>query len=271
MTKTIGFIGTGQMAQALASGFVRTGKIEKSFVFGYDLLLEASTSFERLVGGTVCATIPELLNTCDIIFFCVKPQHMSSVMETVKSWQGNLSEKLFVTIAAGLPIRFFENALGDSIRLIRVMPNTPCLVGEAASGFSVSPRVSPEEAKFVEDLFQTVGVAIQVPETLLDAVTGLSGSGPAYVFQIIEALSDGGVKAGLPRKIATILAAQTVKGAAEMVLKTGLHPGELKDKVSSPAGTTIAGVAVMEDYRVRAAMIAAVEAATKRSTELGNR
>ena len=267
----IGFIGTGQMALALAGGFVLAEKFSRENVFGYDISQEALAQFKRLINGTICSTITEVLEHADLIFLCVKPQHMEVVVDQIHSWNGNLTDKLFVTIAAGLPITYFEEKIDRNIRLVRVMPNTPCLVGEAASGFSPSSCASAHDAGLVQELLETVGVAFQVPENLLDAVTGLSGSGPAYVFQIIEALSDGGVKMGLPRKVATILAAQTLKGAATMLLKTGEHPGFLKDRVTSPAGTTIAGVAAMEEYRVRAAMIAAVEAATKRSAELGKR
>lgn len=271
MSKThkVGFIGTGQMALSLAGGFLAAKKIEKAGISAFDVLPEAAAAFAKLTGGKVCGSILEVLEASEVIFLCVKPQQMAGVLETIAEFSGDLSEKLFVTIAAGLPIAYFEKTLGDKIRLVRVMPNTPCLVGEAASGLAAAKNAKPEDAALVKELFETVGVAFVVPEKLLDAVTGLSGSGPAYVFMIIEALADGGVKMGLPRPIAQTLAAQTLKGAAEMVLKTEQHPGFLKDRVTSPAGTTIAGVAALEDRAVRAAMIAAVEAATKRSAELG--
>lgn len=265
----VGFIGTGQMAMSLAGGFVLAEKFEKSDVFGYDISKEAKDSFKRLIGGTVCESVGALLKEAEIVFLSVKPQHMPTVLEQIRASSADLSDKLFVTIAAGLPISYFEKALGDSIRLVRVMPNTPCLVGEAASGFARSKNALSIDGDTVRELLETVGVAFEVSEKLLDAVTGLSGSGPAYVFQIIEALSDGGVKVGLPRAVATQLAAQTVKGAAAMLLKTGEHPGFLKDRVTSPGGTTIAGVAAMEEHGVRAGLIAAVEAATRRSAELG--
>lgn len=265
----VGFIGTGQMALSLAGGFVLAEEYEKKHVFGYDVSKEALDSFKRLIGGTVCDSVTAVLESAEVIFLCVKPQQMGNVLQEIRAASADLSDKLFVSIAAGIPISYYERALGDSIRLIRVMPNTPCLVGEAASGFARSKNALSIDCDTVKRLLETVGVAFQVSETLLDAVTGLSGSGPAYVFQIIEALSDGGVKVGLPRNIATALAAQTVKGAAEMLLKTGEHPGYLKDRVTSPGGTTIAGVAAMEEHGVRAGLIAAVEAATRRSTELG--
>ncbi len=264
----IGFIGTGQMATALAGGFLKAGKIDANSLFAYDVLPEASERFAKSTGASIQDSAKGVVENSDVVFLCVKPQHMAHLLTDLQTIGSPLTEKLFVTIAAGLPISFFVNALG-SIRIIRVMPNTPCLVGEAASGFTAGGSATSEDASFVEDLLKTVGVAFEVPERLLDAVTGLSGSGPAFVFMMIEALSDGGVKAGLPRNIATALAAQTLKGSAELLLRTGEHPGALKDKVTSPAGTTIAGVAVLEDRGLRGALIAAVEAAANRSAELG--
>ena len=160
-------------------------------------------------------------------------------------------------------------AVGQAVRLVRVMPNTPCLVGQGACGFCLGEKATDDDGRLVEQLLQSVGLAYQVEEKLLDAVTGLSGSGPAFVYTIIEALSDGGVRMGLPRQVATALAAQTVRGAAEMVLATGEHTGALKDRVTSPGGTTIAGIQALESGGLRAALMAAVEAATRRSTELG--
>jgi pyrroline-5-carboxylate reductase len=161
-----------------------------------------------------------------------------------------------------------EAGLGSS-RVIRVMPNTPCLVGSSAAAYSLGSAATKSDGELVEQFLHSVGIAVRVDEKLLDAVTGLSGSGPAFVYLMIEALSDGGVRAGLPRDIATQLAAQTVRGAAEMVLQTGQHPGVLKDQVASPGGTTIAGLQALEERGVRGALMAAVEAAARRSRELG--
>jgi pyrroline-5-carboxylate reductase len=179
------------------------------------------------------------------------------------------SKSIVVSIAAGVTLSQLAQALGEKQRLIRVMPNTPCLVQQGASAFARGGSASPADARLVSELLSTVGVATEVPESLLDAVTGLSGSGPAYVFQIIEALSDGGVAAGLPRQIATQFAAQTVLGAAKMVLETGEHPGALKDAVASPGGTTIAGLLELERGGLRAALMNAVVSATQRSKQLG--
>ena len=175
---------------------------------------------------------------------------------------------LVISIAAGVTLTSLEAALPESARVIRVMPNTPCLVGEMAAGFSAGSRAEPEDMNLVGTLLNTLGTAMPCEEKLLNAVTGLSGSGPAYIFVLIEALADGGVRQGIPRATALSLAAQTVKGAAQMVLETGKHPGILKDQVCSPGGTTIAGVEALENGGFRAATIAAVSAATKRADEL---
>ncbi|MDO4587998.1 MAG: pyrroline-5-carboxylate reductase [Planctomycetia bacterium] len=268
MNKRIGFIGTGQMATALGSGFVRSKILCADQMIGFDINLEATKRFQEATGGNISSTTLELLKTADIVFFAVKPQYMKSVFDEIQTLKLDLSQKLWVSIVAGLPISCFEENLGKEIRMIRVMPNTPCLVGEAASGFAKSTFASAEDSVLIKSLLDTVGLSYEVPEHLLDAITGLSGSGPAYAFMIIEALSDGGVKMGLPRSIALELAAQTLKGSAELFLKTKEHPGSLKDRVTSPAGTTIEGVAVLEAAGLRSALIQAVEAATLRSASL---
>jgi pyrroline-5-carboxylate reductase len=202
-----------------------------------------------------------------VLLLAVKPQHVGGVLNQLKA--GFEDRHLMVSIAAGVPLSTFGQALGSGRRLIRVMPNTPCLVGAGASAFALGGAANADDAGLVEELLSAVGIALEVPENLLDAVTGLSGSGPAYVYQIIEALSDGGVRAGLPRTIATKLAAQTVLGAAKMVLETGEHPGSLKDAVASPGGTTIAGLHALEAGGLRGVLMNAVLAATERSRELG--
>jgi len=201
----------------------------------------------------------------DVIVLAVKPHIIKSVCEDIIKVD---SEALIISVAAGIKLALLESYLPNR-RIVRVMPNTPCLVGEAASGFAPGSLANSNDCATVKKIFGAVGLALEVSEHLLDAVTGVSGSGPAYVFQFIEALSDGGVRAGLPRAIATQLAAQTVKGAAEMVLKTGKHPGELKDGVTSPGGTTIAGVEALEKGGLRATTMSAVLATTKRSMQLG--
>jgi pyrroline-5-carboxylate reductase len=260
-------IGTGRMATALAKGWVESRWLSAENVTGTDVLPEAREQFTQSTGCPAVDLVSAVVDQSEVLVLAVKPQHMAGVLEEIRS---HIADRhLIVSIAAGVTIAAMSQALGSDRRLIRVMPNTPALVGAGASAFALGGTASPEDAKLVEDMLSTVGIAVQVPENLLDAVTGLSGSGPAYVYQIIEALSDGGVRVGLPRNIATQLAAQTVLGAARMVLETGEHPASLKDAVSSPGGTTIAGLHALEAGGVRGHLINAVVAATERSRELG--
>lgn len=260
------------MATALASGFLRAGLVSAERLFGFDVSSDAAARFASTTGATVCADAAETVAKADVVFFAVKPQYMSAALEPVRAaLSAAPSSKLLVSIAAGLPISYFESALFPEIRLVRVMPNTPALVGAGAAGFARSQNATPEDGAVVGELLRSVGSAFELAESQLDAVTGLSGSGPAFVYLALEALADGGVKAGLPRPIALELAAQTLKGGAEMYLQTRKHPGELKDAVTSPAGTTIAGVAALEERGFRSALIEAVDRATKRSRELGAR
>ena len=268
----IGFIGLGQMATALASGFLRAGLVSAERLFGFDVSSDAAARFASTPGAPVCADAAETVAQANVVFFAVKPQYMSAALEPVRAaLSAAPSSKLLVSIAAGLPISYFESALFPEIRLVRVMPNTPALVGAGAAGFARSQNATSEDGAVVGELLRSVGSAFELAESQLDAVTGLSGSGPAFVYHALEALADGGVKAGLPRPIALELAAQTLKGGAEMYLQTRKHPGELKDAVTSPAGTTIAGVAALEERGFRSALIEAVDRATKRSRELGAR
>ena len=266
----VGFIGLGQMASALVAGFIRAQIVEPSRVVGYDVSEAAAAKFVNATKATAFSNPEDVVNHADVLFLAVKPQYMAGALVPVKqALASDPSRPLIVSIAAGLPISYFETALSDKIRLARVMPNTPCLVGEAASGFALNANATSEDGALVKSFLETVGVAFELPESQLDAVTGLSGSGPAYVFMAIEALADGGVKVGLPRQVALTLAAQTLKGSAEMYLQTKRHPGELKDAVTSPAGTTIAGVAALEERGFRSALIEAVERGAVRSRELG--
>ncbi len=263
----IGFIGAGQMATALAKGFVQSGVVEAGRIVACDVSADAAMRFANIACGTVVASIRDIASSADIVFLAVKPQYMGGVLAELKPVVG--PQHLIVSIAAGVSIQKLLDGLGTAIRMIRVMPNTPCLVGKGASAFARGGTASPQDGETVRELLSTIGVAIEVSEKLLDAVTGLSGSGPAYVYLVIEALSDGGVRAGLPRDIATRLAAQTVLGAAQMVLETGQHPGALKDAVTSPGGTTISGLHALERGGLRGILMDAVQAATERSQQLG--
>ena len=201
-----------------------------------------------------------------MIVLAVKPQGMATVLAELKPLV--TPDHLIISIAAGISLATMADGLGPGRRLARVMSNTPALVGAGASAYCLGSEARPEDETLVRTFMEAVGTAYPIPETLMDAVTGLSGSGPAFVYAIIEALSDGGVKVGLPREIATALAAQTVVGAARMVLETGQHPGFLKDQVASPGGTTIAGLHALERGALRATLMDAVEAAARRSAEL---
>jgi pyrroline-5-carboxylate reductase len=267
LTQTIGFIGAGQMARALARGFTAAGLATGERIIAYDPVADAANTFAGEVKGAAVATSNiEDANRSKVFFLAVKPQSMPAVMSELAGKLG--ADKLFVSIAAGVTLAKLSEGLKTQ-RIVRVMPNTPALVGQGASAYARGPGATEEDSQLVGGLLGAVGKAFPVDEKLLDAVTGLSGSGPAFAYVMIEALSDGGVRMGLPRDIATALAAQTVLGSAQMVLATGEHPAALKDKVASPGGTTIAGLAALESHGFRAALIAAVEAATCRSQELG--
>jgi pyrroline-5-carboxylate reductase len=202
-----------------------------------------------------------------ILILAVKPTIIPSVLQEIRD--EITADHLVISIAAGIRLSRLEEGLPTTARVVRVMPNTPCLVGETAAGFALGRNATDADRKMVEHILAAVGKSVCLDEKLLDAVTGLSGSGPAYVYMMIEALADGGVRVGLPRDVSLKLAAQTVLGAAKMVLETGAHPGELKDRVASPGGTTIAGIHELERAGFRGAVINAVKAGTERAKELG--
>lgn len=264
---SVGFIGAGQMATALAKGFVAAGTMTPEAIVAYDVIADAGLRFYEQTGSRVLPTLAEVAAHSTVIIIAVKPQQFTLAMSNLHHLIQ--PHHLVVSIAAGISLKTMAVNLRSDVRMIRVMPNTPCLVGCGASAFSRGQHATHEDAAIVQKLLSSVGYAVEVPEKQLDAVTGLSGSGPAYVYQIIEALSDGGVRVGLPRDTATKLAAQTVLGAAQMVLSTGDHPGRLKDAVTSPGGTTIAGLHALEKGGLRGTLMDAVKAATEKATELG--
>ncbi len=255
------------MATALARGLIGAEFTAREQVMASDVSREALSAFVKESGARAADSNVDVMRAANIVILAVKPQQMSAVLAEIAAH--TQPSHLVISIAAGIPLSTLAESLGADKRLVRVMPNTPCLVAAGASAFALGGAATPDDARLVSQLLSTVGIAIEVPETLLDAVTGLSGSGPAYVYQMIEALSDGGVQMGLPRDVATRLAAQTVFGAARMVIETGEHPGALKDAVTSPGGTTIAGLHALESGGLRAAVMNAVKAATLRSRELG--
>lgn len=262
----LGFLGCGKMATALVGGVVEAGVFPAESIRVYDCYPAASEALSQKTGVTAVSSAEALADAVDALVLCVKP---ADALEAVGSLNGKLGGKLVISIVAGLSIARLEEATGLSTRVVRVMPNTPALIGQGAAAFALGSTASADDAELVSKILSAVGCAVKVKESLLDAVTGLSGSGPAYVYLMIEALADGGVLMGLPRDLALQLAAQTVAGSAAMVLQTGQHPAVLKNQVESPGGTTIAGVERLEEAAVRSALISAVRAATARSRELG--
>jgi pyrroline-5-carboxylate reductase len=263
----LGFLGAGKMATALARGWLSAGLINAKHTLASDPVEQARKAFAAETSLAANADNRDVVSKSDFLLLAVKPQSMPALMQEIRPLLQ--PRHLVVSIAAGITLRQLAEGLGGERKLIRVMPNTPCLVGASASAYTPGESARPEDIALVDRLLKAVGLAFRLPEHLLDAVTGLSGSGPAFVYVMIEALSDGGVRVGLPREVATALAAQTVFGAAKMVLETGDHPAVLKDMVASPGGTTIAGIDALEQHGIRAAFIEAVKAAANRATELG--
>jgi pyrroline-5-carboxylate reductase len=265
--KRVGFIGGGNMGEALIRGLLAAGLVPAEHLAATDVRSERTAQLARQFGITTHADNLRLVREADVIVLAVKPQSMASVLAEIAT--AVTSRHLVVSIAAGVSTAVIRAGLGKEARIVRVMPNTPALVLHGAAGIARSQGLEPEDLPTVEEIFGAVGRAVVLDEDLMDAVTGLSGSGPAYVAIVIEALADGGVRMGLDRATALTLATQTVLGSARLLADTGLHPGALKDMVASPGGTTIAGVAALEDGGLRATLIRAVQRATERSRELG--
>ena len=263
--KKLFFIGAGKMASAIAGGLTSSGNFSPDELGAFDPNSTAAEYFSKISGIKVDTDSPvDGIKESPALLLAVKPQ----VIHTLSANRELMKDKLIISIAAGISIEQLTQITGSS-RIIRVMPNTPALVGKGAAGYACSPTVSEDEEKFAEKILSATGIAFKFNESALDAVTALSGSGPAYAFEFIQALADGGVAEGLPRDTATLLAAQTLLGAAEMVLKTGEHPTSLKDKVTSPAGTTSRALEVLADRSFSGTVIKAVRAAAERSRELG--
>lgn len=261
-----GFIGAGRMATALARGLLAAGMTRPDRLWASDPLDASRRAMAEATGAFVTDSNLDVARHSDVLVLAVKPQIMPPVLAELQPVV--TADHLVLSIAAGVTLDVIDSGLGPDCRLVRIMPNTPALLGAGAAGYSLGQNTTEADEALVRGCLEAVGRAYRVPEHLLDAVTGLSGSGPAFVYAMIEALSDGGVRVGLPREVATGLAAQTVLGAARMVLETGLHPGFLKDQVTSPGGTTIAGLHALERGALRATLMNAVEAATRRSAEL---
>jgi pyrroline-5-carboxylate reductase len=267
LERTIAFLGAGNMAEALIKGLLRAGTARPESLLATGRRKERLEELARTYGVRTTLDNLAAVREADVVVLSVKPQALDKVLIQVASAVD--PHKLVISVAAGVPIAAMERRLGAGARIIRTMPNTPSLVGAGACALSRGEHASDEDLAVATRIFQSVGTTTVLDENLLDAVTGLSGSGPAYIFLIIEALSDAGVKVGLPRYTAQKLAAQTVLGSAQLLIETGIHPGQLKDQVTSPGGTAIAGLHTLEAGGLRTTLINAVEAATRRAKELG--
>jgi len=264
ITKKIGFIGCGNMGGAILSGALESGVIKKENVCVYDVLPAVSETLAPK-GVHIAGSNEEVCDKSDMIILCIKPQQAE---ETLTSCGDKLNGKGLVSIAAGVTLERLQNITKGSPRLLRIMPNTPAMVFEGASVFCSETTLTEDEKQDIVELFESIGIVEWVPEKLIDTVCGLSGGGPAYAAMFIEALADGGVKNGLPRATAYRLAAQTCLGTAKMILETGIHPGALKDMVTSPGGTTIEGVEALERGGMRHAVIDCINVATAKSSKL---
>jgi len=268
----LGLVGCGKMGGALLRGVINAGLVKPSSIAVCDKLPGAAKALEKEIKGLKAVADPAgVVAASDVVLLAVKPQDMQKLLESIAASlkPKASSSKLFLSIAAGVPLKNLESWLGGGARVIRAMPNTPALVLQGASAYARGSSATDADASTAQSVLGAVGTASEVTEPLLDIVTGLSGSGPAYVYTVIEALADGGVLMGLPRAAALQLAAQTVAGAAQMVLQTGRHPAALRDEVTSPGGTTIAGLEQLEKLGLRNALVQAVRKATERSRELG--
>jgi pyrroline-5-carboxylate reductase len=266
--KKLCFLGCGNMGEALVSGLVQSGAARPANIICTDVREERLEELSARYGVRTTPSNVEAVAQSEVVIYAVKPQLMAEVLKETAD-QLDMS-KLIISIAAGVPLRAIESLLHKELRLIRVMPNIAASVKESATALSAGKHAKKEDVELAMAIFNSVGKAVFLRENyLMDAITGLSGSGPAYIFIIVDALADAGVKMGLSRKDSQFLAAQTVMGAAKMLMETGEHPGQLKDRVTSPGGTAIAGIHTLEKGGLRTTLINAVEAATLRSKELG--
>lgn len=262
----IGFIGLGNMAKAMLGGMLSKGIASKEDFIGSAKTQETLNGIKEKYGVETTPDNTVVAKSADILFLAVKPQFFNEVLPQIRAFLKK--DALIVSIAAGKTIADIELLLGQDIKLVRCMPNTPALVGEGCTGVCRNGKVSDEEMEKCMSLLESFGLAQEVPEGLIDAVSGVSGCSPAYVFMFLEALADGAVEAGMPRKQAYTFAAQAVMGSAKLMLETGKHPGELKDMVTSPAGTTIEGVRILEERAFRGAVIDAVRASVERNKKM---
>lgn len=266
INKQLGFIGGGAMAEALIRGIINAKLVNPGQITVNDISNSRLEHLSNTYSVNICKSSLTVAEKSDITFLCIKPQVIHSVLKDISPVVS--PSQVIVSIAAGISIATLEKYLSNCA-IIRVMPNTPVAVGEGMSAIALGKKATEEIGELISSIFSSSGRSIIVDEHAIDAVTGLSGSGPGYGFVLIDALADAGVRVGLPRQSAITLAAQTLLGAAKMVLETGEHPAKLRDMVTSPGGTTIAGIHILEQRGVRAALIDAVVEATNRSVEMG--
>jgi pyrroline-5-carboxylate reductase len=264
--KRIGFVGVGNMGEALVRGLTKTGVVPVDHLVMTDVRVDRLEELKRLYGVGGMSDNAALVRRSDVIILAVKPQTLGGVLDEIASASPG---KLLISVAAGVSTSEIRRHLPPGTRMIRVMPNTPALVLEGATAIARAAGLQEGDMDTARQIFEAVGRVVVLDEEMMDAVTGLSGSGPAYIALVVEALADGGVRVGLDRKTAMTLAMQTVLGSARLLIETGMHPGQLKDMVSSPGGTTIAGIHTLEIGGLRRTLIDAVERATHRSRELG--
>jgi len=271
--KKIGFIGAGNMAAAVIKGLLNAAFLEAKALMISDVMPERRDSLHAQFKVKATPDNREVVRKCEVLVLAVKPQNMQDVCLEIQDLV--TEKKLVISVAAGVTIDTIEGFLQigkkKKISVVRTMPNTPAVVQAGVTALAAGRHVTKSDLQVAHRIFEAIGKTVDVAEHHLDAVTGLSGSGPAYIFTIIEALSDAGVKVGLTREVADVLSIQTVLGSARLALESGLHPGELKNMVTSPGGTTIYGIHALEAGGIRAALIAAVEQATLRSRELGQK
>ena len=267
LKEKIGVVGAGKIGSAIARGMIKAGLVTKEQVMASDVSDALRQSIAAELGIKVTPDNGILCDFANIVILAVKPQIVDSVVKEIAKKLGKT--KLLVSVAAGVPLSRIEGNLSQGARVVRVMPNIPCVVGAGAAGYAGGAHATAKDLENVGLILNSFGVGLPVEEKYLDSVTGLSGSGPAYVFLFIEALADGGVQVGLAREVALKLALQTVYGAARMALESTKHLGELKDEVTSPGGTTIAGLYALEQRGFRGAVMEAIVNATRRSQELG--
>ena len=266
LNRKIGIVGGGKMGEAIIAGLLRAGKIRKQDIIVSDVNGNTRERLEKHYGIRSTSNNADVVLESDVIILCVQPRDMAHALESIRN--SISSEKLLISIAAGVTTDFIQRVLGKKQDLVRAMPNNPCTIGEGMIVITLAKDTSERRMEEAFEVFSSVGRTLTLEEHLFDAVTGLSGSGPAYAYLFIEALADGGVKMGIPKSTAVTLAAQTVLGAAKMVLETEEHPAKLRDLVTTPGGTTVQGLCELEEGKLRASCSRAVERATQRAKEL---